>query len=554
MSRYQRKGALVSESTPHSPEPTRKGLRGRSGQVASSPSPRSARIKYIQDRAQAVRRSLVFKSHKPVVSGALTRPDLRSAAALRERKRLGLPAVNKAMRRAVDRDEAIDFLAMRLPDYALAKAVGYGVDTLHNEHDKVMELLRMKGRARDWDPRTLRSAGNALDGLFRDLELQGIRHYGRPQAGDISWHLKEYRDQRREIMAKANAEYAEKAAADQITLPNVPRMGKKRSQQGVFSGQGRLRALKWVQKHAHVDLHMEDVFLDVTVSLHRSAPEPAIPITVWMLCMLELFCVDPTKPLVMRVYAAGILICCYGCLRFAQAQDCYFSELHAGAMFSGFVFREKAANPAKRIPRPFWGSLHGVTGVDFFSVWQESVRDVPECRYIFGEFDSTNRLPSGAVYTNGQPEWLNAPMPENQLMLCIQEVLRVACCLSHAESIAYTNHSARHTLQCSGSGGDEPDACRHEIGKWSSSTAQLDSMRPTDKILQRHTFRLSLLPDLYSKDARHAAAARVLQIMYRQVARLRTYVQQCGGPLGVPKFMDWNTLPKFKSAGTPADE
>lgn len=299
---------------------------------------------------------------------------------------------------------------------------------------------------------------------------------------------------------------------------------------------------------------MQDVFLDLPLALHRSESVPAVPISVWMLCMLELYCSNPSMPLVLRVYAAGILICCYGCLRFAQAQDCYFSELHGTAMFSGFVYREKNANPSKRVTRPFWGSLHGVTGLDFFSVWRDSVRDVPECRYIFSEFHSSNNLPSGAVYTNGAPEWLHAPMPEDRLMLCTQEVLRTACCLSYVESLAFTNHSARHTLQCAAAGGDEPDQCRHEIGKWSSSTAQLDSMRPTAQVLQKHTFRVAHMPDLYSQDARHAATARVLHIMYRQVARMRTYVQICGGPLGVPKFIDWNTLPKFQAGGSPADE
>jgi len=123
----------------------------------------------------------------------------------------------------------------------------------------------------------------------------------------------------------------------------------------LFCGQGRLRALKWAERHVCMDLNMNNVFLDLPLALHRSEPTPAIPITIWMLCMLELYCVNPVKPMVMRVYAAGIIICCYACLRFAQAQDCYFSELHAGAMFSGFVYREKAANPSKRVSRPFWG-------------------------------------------------------------------------------------------------------------------------------------------------------------------------------------------------------
>lgn len=504
------------------------------------------------ERAKAVRKKLFKRQPPSTAKAAHDHPDLRSASALRQRKIRGLPAVNKAMRRLADRDVAIDFLAVRLPDYALAKAVGYTLDRLHDDPDQVMALLRIKGKAKDWDPKAIRSAGNALDGLFRDLDKNGIEHAGRPQAGDTSWHLKEYRERRQQEMARANDKHAKSVPAA-LSL-HAPRVGKKSTQHGVYSGQGRFRALKWAQKHAQVDLHMEDVFLDIPLTLHRSEPIPAIPISVWMLCMLELYCVNPSMPLVFRVYAAGILICCYACLRFAQAQDCYFSDLHQDKMFSGFVYREKNANPNKRVTRPFWGSLHGVTGLDYFSVWQNSIRDVPECRYIFGEFHTLNQLPSGAVYTQGAPEWLNAPMPEGRLMLCIQEVLRVACCLSPVESLAFTNHSARHTLQCSSAGGDEPDACRHEIGKWSSSTAQLDSMRPTSNILQRHTFRLAQLPDLYSQDARHAAAARVLHIMYRQVERLRIYVRLCGGPTRVPKFIDWNTLPKFQSSGTPADE
>jgi len=234
---------------------------------------------------------------------------------------------------------------MRLPEYALAQAVGYTIDALEQNHDKVMALLRIKGRAFDWDPKAIRSAGNAIDGLFRDLEQQGIVHGGRPQAGDISWHLQEYRQQRQAEMAMANAAYANRVAPQAPT----PRVGRKQTQHGVYSGQGRLRALKWAQKHAHVDLGMENVFLDTPLALHRSNPIPAHPITVWMLCRLEMYCTNPDNPLLMRVYAAGILICCYACLRFAQAQDCYVSELHGDAMFSGFVFREKAAKPGKRV-------------------------------------------------------------------------------------------------------------------------------------------------------------------------------------------------------------
>ena len=151
------------------------------------------------NRAQAARRTLEFKH------STAARPDLKSTAALRQQKRLGLPAVNKAMRRVADRDAAIDFLAMRLPEYALAKAVGYNVDVLHSDRDKVMQLLRVKGSALDWDPKAIRTAGNAIDALFRDLESQGIVHHGRPQAGDISWHLHEFRKRRQEEAARRKA-------------------------------------------------------------------------------------------------------------------------------------------------------------------------------------------------------------------------------------------------------------------------------------------------------------------------------------------------------------
>ena len=225
-----------------------------------------------------------------------------------------MPAVNKAMRRVVDRDAAVDFLAVRLPDYALASAVGYTVDRLHDDPQRVMALLQEKGKANDWSPLAIRSAGNAIDNLFRDLDRQGIDHAGRPQAGDISWHLKEFRDRRRAEMAQQNAAFA----SGTLSIPNAPRIGKKKGQNGAYSGQGRFNALKWAQKHAGVDLHMQHVFLHKPLTLHRSEPVPAIPISLWMLCMLELFCANEAMPLVMRVYAAGILICCYGCLRFAQ--------------------------------------------------------------------------------------------------------------------------------------------------------------------------------------------------------------------------------------------
>jgi len=144
VSPHRCKNSSVRDSTPHSPEPTRKELRGCLGRqavtsprtAATSPSPRSARLQHAQERAAAVRRA-IFKSRMDrAVSGASSRPDLRSKAALLARKRQDLPAVNKAMRRAVDRDQAVDFLAVHLPDYALAAAVGYTVEWLQQDPAK----------------------------------------------------------------------------------------------------------------------------------------------------------------------------------------------------------------------------------------------------------------------------------------------------------------------------------------------------------------------------------------------------------------------------------
>ena len=62
----------------------------------------------------------------------------------------------------------------------------------------------------------------------------------------------------------------------------------------------------------------------------RRTSVPALPLTLGMLVILELFCLDPNTSPVEAHIAGSILFCTYSCMRFAQAQYCWL--LHISEM------------------------------------------------------------------------------------------------------------------------------------------------------------------------------------------------------------------------------
>jgi len=110
---------------------------------------------------------------------------------------------------------------------------------------------------------------------------------------------------------------------------------------------------------------------------------------------------------------------------------------------------------------------------------------VPNCTFVFQDFVSSGGSCAGAVLNQrGEQRWTAAPLDSKRLMKCVQEVIMKACKFTQAQAAAYGMHSARHTLAEVAKWGVE-GSCRNEIGRWSSSVAQLPSLRPRDSAVQK---------------------------------------------------------------------
>ena len=394
----------------------------------------------------------------------------------------------------------------------------------------------------------MRHAAFCIAELFNDLDDKGIRHGGRPEPGDISLHLLDFKARRLPILRRR--------AADWLTLqstlpdhgPNAPRQGKKPSQEGVYSGQGRKETLAWAERNLGCDFQMQRVTLGgLPPETQRKPPVPAQPITIWLLVMLELFCVHANAHPVLAHIAAGIIFCIFASLRFAQAQDCWISAIRDDSFIEGFVYDDK--HGSKMISRPFWAPLQGiVSGSQWFEVWQRGVADVPMCRFIFHAFASSSSRAADAVLgPDGSPIWLHAPMESVQLLACVREVLMVACTFhkvpfSLEEANGYGEHSARHTLpECAKARGELATA-RNEIARWQDSVGQMPMLRPLASAVRQHSLKVARLADLY---AQASVVERVHQILLRQTDAIRTYVSSFSSPFLVPKLGSWNDLPPF---------
>ena len=483
-------------------------------------------------------------------AAARERPDLRSATALRRRRDEGLPAVSKAQRHGNDRDALADRLVCTLPLYALSALTGWSEERLIADvpMQELFELMRAKAaEGKGWPVKKLRHSLYCIGELFSDLNDKGIVHHGRPEPGDISMHLIEFKRKRQPIMLARARAWQEKQKSLPDHGPYAPRQGKRQPQQGFYCGNSRRLTLKWAQAKLKMDFQMERVTLGGVPPECRRAPAvPAQPITIWLIIMLELYCVHPNAHPVVAHLAAGILLCTFASLRFAQAQDCWISSIRDSEFIEGFVYEDKHAT--RSVSRPFWAPMRGlVTGTAWFQVWARGIEGIKDCRFIFQAFDSpTRRAQDACLRPDGTPEWLHAPMESAQLLDCVREVLMVACAFHNMpfsldEALAYGEHSARHTMNECAKATGEPRTARNEIGRWQDSVGQFPVLRPLAHAIRAHCLKVARLADLY---AQASVVERVHQILLRQTDAMRSYVASFASPLHVPKFGSWNDLPR----------
>ena len=450
-------------------------------------------------------------------------------------------------------------LAAALPTYALAAVLGMSAERLDRmEFREAAKELFKVAIDRGWHHDRVREGAHALEALFADLDSQEIDHRGRPEGFDVTHHLRTFaRDQQDRHRARKLV-FSASAAGGHLAAPagvGATRLGK-REQSGFYCGQNRIRGLKWVQKECAVELHLDPKWHPgwAVGSIARPPPVPSPPFTLGVLVALELFCVDPASHPVLAHIAAGMLLCSYGCMRFAQAQYCWVTCVRDNDIFEGYVGRDKNADPARAQSRPFWGSVNGlVTGDKWFRFWLASLSEVQECDFVFQDFRSSNGLAAGALFTNGKPRWLAAPLEDQRLIKLVREVL-CAIGLTEEQALAFGQHSARHFLPEALKFRREEEPMRNEVGRWSMSVAQQPIMRPTTYANRSHRAQAAAMADLY---ARCGDTERVVVVLRRTFEALRTAVSLLGGGAGrvsnVPLQGGWDKIPLFVKNGDAFD-
>ena len=178
--------------------------------------------------------------------------------------------------------------------------------------------------------------------------------------------------------------------------------------------------------------------------------------------------------------------------------------------------------------------------IAWWEVLRETLDEVSDKKFIFRAFE-------GDVLTSNT--FLPGPLIEGRgLIEALQATLRVACGLSMEESKAYTLHSPRHFMPEVSSSREEPVACRNELGRWTGSAAQDDSLMPKVRETRagRHTYTPKHMVDVY---AQNPLARIPITILGRQMDALRAYVRPVEAAGGLPAYGGWEDIPKFAPRG-----
>ncbi|KAL1523964.1 hypothetical protein AB1Y20_018880 [Prymnesium parvum] len=225
-----------------------------------------------------------------------------------------------------------------------------------------------------------------------------------------------------------------------------------------------------------------------------------------------------------RGQAAGWSLIARLALRLEQAQSCvinaFVQHTCGGESFTiavGSVRRDKHPNPAKRRPRPIWGV---VDGLDRAECIRESLHamltGVEASQYLLRDTNSPDGDPTRAT------AWVSAPLKGNpRIDASLQALLRLPpASFSPEEASQIHGHAAKRFLLnvAEASAAFTPvEAC--EVGRFSMSTSQSSDLEPVAAMLQAHSLRASVLPDVYAGKAK---VARVFDLLVKAHLALRS--------------------------------
>jgi len=215
----------------------------------------------------------------------------------------------------------------------------------------------------------------------------------------------------------------------------------------------------------------------------------ALAPSFWMLIMIKMFMLSLSTSEVMVNIVGGFLFTAYACMRGEQSGNCSFSfetslsrdgRFKGEQMLHGMVFREKSPKNSSAIPRPFWMCVRGIRGDRRWFNRQlltlggmEGQRHV---KCVYRDFDALNNSHDPSKATKP----LLCPLLEVKLLRGVQVMIKTACNFSLGEQLRITVHSSRHFMPYCCASSKEPATRAVECGRWSSSTAQMHDLIPSE--------------------------------------------------------------------------
>jgi len=342
------------------------------------------------------------------------------------------------------------------------------------------------------------------------------------------------------------------------------------------------KALRWVQALLFWDLRADEYTIARPIPVNYVRRFQAVPISIWILCMLEILAMDPRTPLALANVACGIIFLCLASARCAQANNLVFHGIDDRGFLHGTFWSEKTTGEPSAFICDSRCILHGDQWV---SVLQSSLICATSGRVlqgsVFREFDGAK------VW--GASTQLNGPLLGSRLQNAIKDTIAIACCSgaqapapqvylppsSHvdgagrthlclvrdadrmdepwtgadrnftaAQAQRHTGHSGKKFLLCVAGGRGVPPIHQVEISRWSASdVCGCEGLAPRtaeDRDYMTRTIRADAMPRRYGADARIRRAGDIMRF---QMDAVRTTVAD--GMENLPTLGGWEYLPKF---------
>lgn len=268
-------------------------------------------------------------------------------------------------------------------------------------------------------------------------------------------------------------------------------------------------AYKWLADWTGLNLHARAPVLKRFRNGSASSSRDKESFNFHIVAGLEHIAATHTSEFVSGHAAAWLFLATHA-LRVEQSRACVVNAFvewrPAGArpgdpartITSAAVRRDKHPDRSKRRPRPVWGCFEGFAYPGAArAALSRMLRHAPGVRSVFLETDSKSGAPADATM------WVHAPIGgTSRVDASLHSILQMApISLTPEQAARFHGHSGKRFLMNAAAALCASASIKQELARFSHSTAQLDDLQPTERMLQRHDLAASVLPDIYASKA-----------------------------------------------------